>query len=80
MSKFDLPYEEAEKIKLGGIKQETEMEALEEIFTTVISGWVSEICQQFKAEQVHTIGQVACFYRRNKKKPVIELPSRSAKN
>ena len=43
MSKFDLPYEEAEKIKLGGTKLEKEMAALEEIFTTVISGWVSEI-------------------------------------
>lgn len=43
------------------------------------SKWVAEIVQQFKAQQVHSIGQVACFFRRNKKKPVIELPSRSAK-
>ena len=62
-----LDYHELIKIKLRSDKETR-------------SRWVSEICQQFKAEQVHTIGQVACFYRRNKKKPVIELPSRSAKN
>lgn len=43
MSKFDLPFEEAEKIKLGGTKVDKEKGALEEIFTTMVSGWVQEI-------------------------------------
>jgi type IV pilus assembly protein PilM len=44
MSKFDVSYEEAEKIKLGGTKiDHKEKGALEEIFTSVISGWVNEI-------------------------------------
>jgi RNA-binding protein len=33
-----------------------------------------EISKRCSAEIVHTIGQVACFYRRNPKKPTIELP------
>jgi type IV pilus assembly protein PilM len=43
MSKFDVSHEEADKIKLGGSKMEKEREALEEIFTSVVSGWVQEI-------------------------------------
>lgn len=43
MSKFDVSHEEADRIKLGGTKMEKEREALEEIFTSVISGWVQEI-------------------------------------
>ena len=44
MSKFDVSYEEAEKIKLGGAKiDHKDKGALEEIFTSVISGWVNEI-------------------------------------
>jgi type IV pilus assembly protein PilM len=44
MSKFDVTYEEAEKIKLGGTKiDHKDKGALEEIFTSVISGWVNEI-------------------------------------
>jgi type IV pilus assembly protein PilM len=44
MSKFDVSYEEAEKIKLGGTKiDQKDKGALEEIFTSVISGWVNEI-------------------------------------
>ncbi len=43
MAKFDLSFEEAEKIKLGGTKLEKDKEALEEIFTTVVAGWVQEI-------------------------------------
>jgi RNA-binding protein len=38
--------------------------------------WIREIGNQFKAERVHVIGQVACFYRRNSKKPVIGLPGK----
>jgi type IV pilus assembly protein PilM len=44
MSKFDVPYDEAEKIKLGGTKLEgKERGVLEEIFTQVATGWVNEI-------------------------------------
>jgi type IV pilus assembly protein PilM len=44
MSKFDVQYEEAEKIKLGGTKLESEDQGkLEEVFTSVVSGWVNEI-------------------------------------
>jgi len=38
------------------------------------ASWTAEIIQHFGAEKVHAIGQVACFFRRNPKKPVIELP------
>ena len=43
MTKFEVSHEEAEKIKLGGTKVEAERGALEEIFTSVVSGWVQEI-------------------------------------
>jgi type IV pilus assembly protein PilM len=43
MSKFNVSFEEAEKIKLGGTKIDKEKGALEEIFTTTVSGWVQEI-------------------------------------
>jgi len=33
-----------------------------------------EIAQRCAAQIVHQIGQVACFFRRNPKKPLIELP------
>ena len=36
--------------------------------------WIREISDRCQAEKVHVIGQVACFFRRNSKKPVIELP------
>ncbi|MBW1799146.1 MAG: type IV pilus assembly protein PilM, partial [Deltaproteobacteria bacterium] len=42
-SKFDVSYDEAEKIKLGNKKMDKERGELEEIFTTVVSGWVNEI-------------------------------------
>jgi len=43
VSKFDVSYEEAEKIKLGGTKvEDKDKAALEEIFTTMVSGWVQE--------------------------------------
>ena len=35
---------------------------------------IEVIGDKFKAEKVQTIGQVACFFRRNPKKPVIALP------
>jgi type IV pilus assembly protein PilM len=43
MSRLDTSYEEAEKIKLGGTKMDKERGALEEIFTSSVSGWVQEI-------------------------------------
>jgi RNA-binding protein len=39
--------------------------------------WIDEVTQRFNAEKVHVIGQVACFYRRNNKKPVIALPGKA---
>ena len=35
--------------------------------------WEARIERDCAAEKVHSIGQVACFFRRNQKKPVIEL-------
>jgi len=35
---------------------------------------IKRIAEDFGAEKVHVIGQVACFFRRNPKKPVIALP------
>jgi len=44
MSKFDVSYGEAEKIKLGGTKiDHKDKGVLEEIFSSVIAGWVNEI-------------------------------------
>lgn len=43
MSKFEVPHEEGEKIKLGGTKMDKDRVVLEEIFTSVVSGWVQEI-------------------------------------
>lgn len=44
MSKFNVPYEDAEKIKLGGSKLESKDKGkLEEVFTSVVSGWVNEV-------------------------------------
>ena len=36
--------------------------------------WIEQISRQFGAEKIHSIGQVASFFRRNPKKPVIDLP------
>jgi RNA-binding protein len=38
--------------------------------------WAEQIASQFKAEPIQNIGQVACFFRRNNKKPVVDLPKR----
>ncbi len=43
MEKYDVSYEEAEKIKLGDQRSDQDAEGLEEIFTSVVSGWVNEI-------------------------------------
>lgn len=36
---------------------------------------MDRIAEQFKAEQVHSIGQVACYYRRHPERPALELPA-----
>lgn len=38
------------------------------------TAWAAEIESRLGAEPVHSIGQVACFFRRNPEKAVIELP------
>jgi type IV pilus assembly protein PilM len=43
MSAFNVSFEEAEKIKLGGNRIEQDKGKLEEIFTSVVSEWVQEI-------------------------------------
>jgi len=39
------------------------------------TAWADQIQQAYGAESVQSIGQVVSFYRRNPKKPVIELPA-----
>lgn len=36
--------------------------------------WIKDIVERCKAEKVHSIGQVASFFRRNPEKPVVDLP------
>jgi type IV pilus assembly protein PilM len=43
MSRLEVPYEEAEKLKLGGGVSEKDMPVLEEIFVATVSEWVQEI-------------------------------------
>lgn len=38
------------------------------------TAWATEIRNFTGAQQVHAIGQVVCFFRRNPEKPVISLP------
>ena len=38
------------------------------------TAWIAQISEQCSAEKVHVIGQVACFFRRNRKKPIIAIP------
>jgi len=35
---------------------------------------IETIADRCAAEKVHVIGQIACFFRRNPKKPVVALP------
>lgn len=37
--------------------------------------WTEQIARAFRAELVHQIGQVACYYRRHPKKPKVVLPA-----
>lgn len=63
-AEIELALQHHELIK---IKLRTEREQRDE--------WIAQIATQFKAELVHQIGQVACYYRRHPKKPKIALPS-----
>ena len=36
--------------------------------------WIAEISQSTQSELVHQIGQVACYYRKNRKNPKVALP------
>jgi RNA-binding protein len=36
--------------------------------------WIEQIAKTCKAELIHQIGQVACYYRRNPKTPKVALP------
>ena len=40
------------------------------------AAWVKRIGEQCSAEKVQVIGQVACFFRRNVKKPLITIPDK----
>ena len=42
------------------------------------TAWINTISEQCSADKVHVIGQVACFFRRNRKKPVITLPGKAS--
>ncbi len=44
---------------------------------TVRKDWIDEIGSRCNAECVQAIGQMACFFRRNSKKPVITLPGKA---
>jgi len=37
--------------------------------------WVDQIARETRAELVHSIGQVACYFRANPERQVIELPA-----
>lgn len=56
-----LDHHELVKIKLRGDRETR-------------AAWQETIRNSCGAEQVHSIGQVACFFRRNPEKPVITLP------
>jgi len=43
------------------------------------SAWAEEIARRCGAERVQTIGQTACFFRRNPENPLIKLPGATKK-
>jgi len=43
MEKMDVTYEEAERLKLGGLPLGDQEEAVKEVFSSVVSSWVQEI-------------------------------------
>ena len=42
------------------------------------TAWINQISEQCSAQKVHVMGQVACFFRRNKKKPIIALAGKAS--
>ncbi len=56
-----LDHHELIKIKLRGEREQRK-------------DWIEDIGKTCKAELVHQIGQVACYYRRHPKKPKLALP------
>lgn len=65
MSEIELALNHHELIK---IRLRTDRNARKEM--------IKIVSDKFNAEKVQTIGQIACFFRRNPKKPVIALPIR----
>lgn len=63
MAELELALDHHELIK---VKLRTDREARNEM--------AKRIARECQAQIVHQIGQVSCFFRRNPKKPVIELP------
>ena len=41
------------------------------------TAWINQISEQCSAQKVQVMGQVACFFRRNKKKPIIALAGKA---
>lgn len=56
-----LDHHELIKVKLRGDRQHR-------------ASWTDRIAERCGAERVQSIGQVACFFRRNPEKPVVALP------
>jgi RNA-binding protein len=63
IAEIELALEHHELIK---VKLRTEREQRQQ--------WIEEIGKTTGAELVHQIGQVACYFRRNPKKPKVALP------
>lgn len=63
MAEIELALEHHELIK---VKLRTEREQRQ--------AWIEQIGQATRAELVHQIGQVACYFRRNPEKPKVALP------
>ncbi len=65
MAEIELALEHHEliKIKLRGEREDRK-------------AWIAHIGATCRAELVHQIGQVACFYRKNPKAPKVALPSK----
>ncbi len=63
MAEIELALEHHEliKIKLRGEREQRQQ-------------WIDQISKTSKAELVHQIGQVACYFRRNPEAPKIALP------
>ncbi|AKS42113.1 ribosome assembly RNA-binding protein YhbY [Wenzhouxiangella marina] len=57
-----LEHHELIKVKLRGEREDRK-------------AWIQQIAEATGAELVHQIGQVACYYRRNPKKPKVALPA-----